>query len=91
MEERCVSNNILAVIIIIIIKQIHVSSIDFWESHLEEYELELMHRTRVYPPRLEMTVQILNVETQHIKLSVNFEGCKEMPKFQILLPFGNKQ
>lgn len=48
-----------------------------------------MHKTKVYPPRLEMTVQILNAETQYIKLSVNLEGCKDLTKFQILLPFGN--
>ena len=48
-----------------------------------------MHKKKVYPPRLEMTVQILNSEAQHVKLSVSLEGCKEQPTFQIFLPFGN--
>ena len=50
-----------------------------------------MHKKKIYPPRLEMTVQLLKQEPQHVKLSVSLEGCQEQPKFQIFLPLGTLQ
>ena len=65
-----------------------MSSIDFWEEGLEENVLMLMHKKKLYPPRLEVTVQMLKPEMQYIKLSVGLEGCRDQCKFQIFLPLG---
>ena len=57
---------------------------------IEEKLLELMHSEKQYPPRLEMTVQLLN-QIQQLILSVFFEGCAtdgDSPKFQFILPIG---
>ena len=72
------------------------SSIDFWDDSLDqnrqlEDRLELMHEEKLYPPRLEMTVQLLREELRSVVLSVSFEGCcsdRDSPKFQIILPLG---
>ena len=51
-----------------------------------------MHDRKVYPPRVEMIVQLMNHEQRHIKLSVNFSGCscdRDSPKFQLFLPLGS--
>ena len=50
-----------------------------------------MHDRKVYPPRVEMTVQLMSHEQRHTKLSINFNGCsseRDSPKFQLFLPLG---
>ena len=54
-----------------------------------------MHYQKVYPPSIEMTVQLshqLQAHEQWQILSVRFEGCgggeDDMPKFEIILPIG---
>ena len=54
-----------------------------------------MHYEKVYPPSIEMTVQLshqLQAHEQRSILSVCFEGCSggedDMPKFEIILPIG---
>ena len=50
-----------------------------------------MHDRKVYPPRVEMTVQLMNHDQKYIKLSINIDGCsseRDSPKFQIFLPLG---
>ena len=55
-----------------------------------------MHYEKVYPPSIEMTVQLshqLQIHEQRPILSVRFEGCSggedhDMPKFEIILPIG---
>ena len=43
------------VLILCILYQICVLSVDFWESEFEEDLLKLLHKEKQYPPRLEMT------------------------------------
>ena len=50
-----------------------------------------MHDRKVYPPRVEMTVQLMSTEQRHTKLSISFDGCssdRDSPKFQLFLPLG---
>ena len=70
-----------------------VSSVDFWESEFEEDLLKLLHKEKQYPPRLEMTVQLLtHNDERRVILSTDFEGCVNdytSPTFQFILPIGN--
>ena len=74
------------------ISQINSKSIDFWESGLDDFEaLELMHQNMMYPPRIEMTVQLLK-ENCGVTVSVSFDGCepgeKAIEELQFLFPLG---
>ena len=72
--------------------QISGASVDFWESELDVKEMKLMHAEKLYPPSIEMIVQLSNqVQSQQLILSVRFEGCAsetEIPQFQFILPIG---
>ena len=51
--------------------------------------MKLMHKKKMYPPSIEMTVQLSNqMQSQKPILSVSFEGCTGMPPFQFILPIG---
>ena len=77
--------------IVYTIIQINCLSIDFWESGLDDGDLELMHQNRMYPPRIEMTVQLKQLPG--LTLSVSFEGCTPgegaLEELQFAFPLGN--
>lgn len=53
--------------------------------------MKLQHETRMYPPRVKMTVTLINPD-QILKLPVKFEGCSSDSQLNadITFPLGNE-
>lgn len=49
-------------------------------------QMELLHREKMYPPRIELTVQLKQAEAH--ELSVQLSGCEDETELQFLLPLG---
>ena len=66
--------------------QIRASDIDFWKSGFDK--LQLQHMTRMYPPRVKMTIMLRDLENH--KLLIKFLGCSTDSQLdtELALPLG---
>lgn len=70
--------------------QIKLRDVDFWSAcGVDPDQLELLHRAKMYPPRIEMTVQLKQVSSH--KLSIIIIGCDDDLELQFLLPLQGTQ
>lgn len=67
------------------ITQIKASDVNFWKNSLDR--MELMHKTKLYPPRVKMTV-IMKVDGASAVsvLPVRFVGCSDDSQLDVDLP-----
>ena len=50
--------------------------------------MDLLHKEKMYPPRIEMTVQLKHTVAHD--LSVSLKGCEDEIELQFLLPLGKR-
>ena len=62
-----------------------MSDIDFWSKD-DLNSMELKHKTKMYPPRVKMTV--IMKTTDPIKLSIDVIGCSRNLDMDLVLPIG---
>ena len=51
--------------------------------------MDLLHKEKMYPPRIEMTVQLKHTVAHD--LSVSLKGCEDEIELQFLLPLGTRE
>ena len=69
--------------------QIRASDINFWGRSFQE--MQLRHETKVYPPRVKLTISSRNVnDTAVCVLPVKFVGCSSDSQLdvQLTIPLG---
>ena len=73
--------------------QIRASDIDFWSKNYNSDMMEIRHKTKMYPPRIKMTVCMKSSDQQLIKLQVKFIGCSGDSQLgaELIFPQGNSQ
>ena len=82
---------VLVFILVLIFLQITLSDVkSFWNKNFES--MKLKHETKVYPPRVKMTVCVNN-PNHYITLSVKFLGCEGLDNkldldVELTLPLG---
>ena len=62
-----------------------MSDIDFWSKD-DLKSMELKNETKMYPPRVKMTVMMIT--TDPIKLSIDVIGCSRNSDMDLVLPIG---
>lgn len=65
--------------------QIRASDINFWGSPFDS--MRLRHETKMYPPRVKMTVTLNNFLNQSFKLQIKFIRCSRDSLLDVELTF----
>ena len=64
--------------------------IDFWEAWGVDYDqMDLLHQKKMYPPRIELTVQLKHAAAHNF--SVSLTSSEDEPELQFLLPLGMRK